>query len=88
MCSNLMRMGTSSFRHLTIEIPNRNMLPDFDPYLGEMTATIDVSTLRLQSIQGSLAGRSRADIKQALANCRSALVLPRDEPHSNEKEYV
>ena len=88
MCSNLMRMGTSSFRHLTIEIPNRNMLADFDPYLGEMTATIDVSTLRLQSIQGSLAGRSRADIEQALANCRSALVLPSDKPHSSEKEYV
>ena len=64
------------------------MRPDFDPYLGEMTATIDVSTLRLQSIQGLLAGRSRADIKQALANYRSALVLPGDEPHSNEKEYM
>lgn len=81
MCSNLMRMGT-------VFIPNRNMLPDFDPYVGEMTATIDVSTLRFHSIQGSLAGRSRADIEQALANCRSALVLPSDEPHSSEKEYV
>ena len=64
------------------------MRPDFDPYLDEMTATIDVSTLRLQSIQGLLAGRSRADIKQALANYRSALVLPGDEPQSNEKEYM
>ena len=86
--SHLMRMETSSVRHLTIEIPCRTMRPDFDPYLGEMNATIDNSTLRLQSIQGSLAGRSRADIEQALANYRSALVLPSDKPRSNEKEYI